>query len=233
MRQRIHQRLLKHSGVVCAAFACLACTSLLTGCELIAIALIAKRDLPKHVDASYRGLDNAQGFAVMVSADRSIQATNPGAVMEIAARTAENLRDFYAKQPDPVPGWVPPVDVLSYQYDNPRWYLRPRGEVAADLGVDRLIVISLEEYRLTDPGNTIEWNGVVSGRVTVYEEDSLGMDDVAFEHPVTVRFPDKTGYDENSYQANQIASVLVSKFAKQSAELFYDHMTEGRISSAN
>lgn len=219
--------------VVLATLVGLFGTTLLVGCELIAIAMIAKRDMPKQVDASYRGLDHAEGFAVMVSADRSIQATHPGAIMEIAARTAENLRDHYADREDPVPGWVRPVDVLNYQYDNPRWYLRPRGEIAADLGVDRLIVITLEEYRLTDPGNTIEWNGVATGRVAVYEADSLGLDDIAFEHAVTVRFPEKIGYDENSYQASQIASVLVSKFSRYSAELFYDHKTEARISSTN
>jgi len=102
-------------------------------------------------------------------------------------------------------------------------------EIAKELGVDRLVYIDLDEYRLTDPGNRWVWNGLASGIVGVVEAESDQVEDFAFRESVQVKFPDKenTGAEQIPMQTVQLA--LLKRFVDRCSWMFFDHVEANRI----
>jgi hypothetical protein len=194
----------------------------LGGCQLIgAIAANAERHGTRKVAARTDAL-SGRSFAVVIQADRSIQGEFPGLVEYISEKATGLLG-----QPTNVPraaGFVPPADVIRYLYDNPGWELRPRRDLARALGgVQRLIVIDLNEYRLHDPGNPYLWDGAASATVTVFNPDSETSELPVMEHAVSVRFPDSSGMGPDQMDRRVVNSVLAARLAEKVAGLFYDH----------
>ena len=56
-----------------------------------------------------------------------------------------------------------PEHSLAWQYRTSNWSLLPYGDIAKSLGVTRLIIIDIYEYRLNPPGNRYEWEGCGGG----------------------------------------------------------------------
>lgn len=171
----------------------------------------------RTVQPEYTGLAG-KSYAVVVVADRSIEATYPGVVATLTGRINERLHDHSGAT-----GWIDSADLLSYLYNNPRWVARPRSELAADLGVDRLVVLDLQEFRLHDPGNQYLWDGVAQGRVAVVESDSPVPDSYAFDAGVTVRFPDKSGSGPLEHPQAVVSGALIKRLVDRAAWLFYKH----------
>jgi len=171
----------------------------------------------RTITAEYTNLAG-KNFAVLVTADRTTQADFPNLVPVLTARVSERLAEFA-----PVAGWVPPNDLLNYLYDNPSWVTMPPTELAAELGVDRLIMLDLYEFRLNDPGNRYLWDGRAAGVVSVLETDTNLGDTPAFVREVDVSFPDSSGFGPGDFNAEQVASVLMARFVDRSSWLFYDH----------
>lgn len=177
----------------------------------------ARREGSTTIPAEYGGLKD-RSFAVIVTADRVIQADHPAVIArlttEISKRLAQNVG---------AAAFVPGEEVLQYTYNHPRWSTMPPGELATALGVQRLVFIELTEYRLNDPGNQYLWQGVATGTVGVIEADSTVPDEMAFQKQVTVKFPTKDGYGPADIPRAGVNSELTRRFIDRASWLFYAH----------
>lgn len=170
------------------------------------------------VDGVYDGLEG-QTVAVVVDASNDIYATGGedvvGAVLvEIIARLEANAE---------TESIVPAADIMRVLYDEPDLLDRTYDEVAARLGVDRLIVIQLDEFRLAEPGNQYVWSGQAAGNLLVIEADSYIEDDVRLEQYVNVTYPDRPNTTIDDLTAQVVALELLRRFANRSSWFFYRH----------
>lgn len=190
----------------------------LGGCQLVGFFAAAyEKETPKSVRAEYRGLEG-KSFAVVIAADRVIQADYPGVVPTLTVRISETLAEHAGAS-----GYAQPELLLARLYERPGWVAMPLGELAEYLGVERLIYIDLYEFRLNDPGNRYLWSGVAAGRLSVIEVDSAIPDEPVFEKSIRVTYPDSDGYGEGEMTGSQVGTVLVIRFAERAAWTFYDH----------
>jgi hypothetical protein len=191
------------------------------GCNIIggAAAMMesAKRATPVTVEAEYVGL-TGKSFAVMVTADQVIQAEYPEIVSKVAMDATKRLTEN-----SNATGVVPAELVLQFQFQNPRWAMRSPSEILKQLGCDRLIIIDVRDYRLTDPGNKWLWKGRAVGAVSVFEADSALPDDAVFRKTVDVAFPDVEGQGPAEIPRVGVNSVLVKRFIDRATWLFYTH----------
>lgn len=183
----------------------------------------AKEQKPRKVESQYNGLEG-RSFAVLVAADRLIKAEHPGVAEELTIRITERLAEHAGAS-----GCIPANKLLTYLYNNPRWIAMARGDLARDLGVDRLVIVELTEYRLNEPGNQYLWEGVAAASVGVIESDSPLPDEFVFERTVRVVYPDKQGYGQNDMPADAVASVLIKRFVDRASWLFYTHEEKGKM----
>jgi hypothetical protein len=190
----------------------------LTGCEIVGVMADTYQRTGTHeVLAEYEGLEG-ETFAVFIAADRVIQAENPRLVPRLTtAITAQLIANV------PAAGYVPAPLVLDYKFNNPSWPARPYAEIAEELGVTRLIIIDLYEYRLNEVGNSYLWDGVLAGNLGVAEADGAFPNDLIYTKGVAVRFPDGEGFGPDDITAQQINAVLERRFTNRATWLFYDH----------
>lgn len=196
------------------------CTQLsgcIIGAAIGGMAESAHRTGKHEVEAEYAGVDG-HSFAIVVSADRLIEANNPG----ISARITQRINDRLIQNANPSFA-IPSADLLTVLYNTPQWPALPRGEVAQILGVERLIVFELIEYTLNEPGNQYVWDGSGAGIVTVYESDSGFPDDPVFEKSINVKFPDSTGFMRTDIPEAAVTTELSNRLVNRVAWLFYTH----------
>lgn len=172
------------------------------------------------VMAEYNDLQG-HSFAVVVNADRAIQADEPGLLNRLTVR----ITDRVARNLVGIPGtaYVPSDRLLNVLYNNPQWPALPPSELGEMLGVERLVWIDLVEYRLTEAGNEYIWDGVAAGSVAVYDITSAIPDDPIFERNVQVTFPDSPGFVRNEIPEGAVTSELSNRFVTRASWLFYDH----------
>jgi hypothetical protein len=179
-----------------------------------------QRSSTKPVKPEYTRLKDKR-WAVIVSADREIQGEHPDLVLYLTSQITERIAK--ANQTVGAAGYIPPDRLLTYLYEHPEWVTKPRSQLATELGVDRIIVVEILEYRLNDPGNAYLWSGMATGTVGVVEADSILKDEVAFEKPVRVTYPDSDGITQNELSVQVVNSVLASRFADRASWYFYLH----------
>jgi len=193
---------------------------MLQGCTIVGFGAMAIEEYRKsgdHIEkAQYTGLVD-KNFAVIVSADRMIQANYPEIVPQMTTSMSQRLAENVDAQ-----GFVPGMAMLSYQYNHPSWSSKSYGDVAKELGVERLIVVDIQEFRLNDPGNRHIWDGAAAATIAVIEADGPYPDDVTHEHFVHVTFPDSGGYGPDDLTRTEMISVLKSRFINRAAWPFYD-----------
>lgn len=176
-----------------------------------------RRTSTKTVEPEYRGL-SGKSFAVVVSADRLIQSDHPEVVARMTVELAERLKD-----PAGATGYVPGQTVLAWQYSNPRWVTMSHAEIAKALGVQRLVVLEVIEYRLNDPGNQYVWQGVAAGTLGVVEADTDFSDEFAFTKSLRVKFPDKDGFGPSELPRAAVNTELTRRLMDRASWLFYEH----------
>ncbi|USN99354.1 MAG: hypothetical protein H6810_01365 [Phycisphaeraceae bacterium] len=193
----------------------------LSGCQVVgligAMAESAHKEGSTTYPADYEGL-SGHSYAVVVSADRLIEADNPGISTRLTQVVDRNIHDNAGAT-----AHVPPGRLLSFLYANPQWQALPRGELGEQLGVERLVVIELVEYRLHEPGNRYTWDGVASGVVQVYEIGSAMPDDPMYEKTIAVGFPDQSGMLAEEIPETVVTSELSRRFGERAGWLFYTH----------
>lgn len=170
-----------------------------------------------EVEAEYEGIIG-KSFAVVVSADRVIEGNNPG----ISARINQRVNDRIIQNAGAAFA-IPSADLLTVLYNTPQWPAMTRGEVAEMLGVERLVVVELVEYRLNEPGNKYIWDGSASCVVSVYESDSPFPDDPVFEKAIRVSFPDTSGLMRTEIPEAAVNTELANRITNRISWLFYTH----------
>jgi len=213
----------QHNGWKCfGAAACCASAILTSGCTLVGGAMESYRESStKVVEPDYLGLEG-KSYAVLVTAERSIQADHPSLVDYLTGQMTARLAA--STNLPRAGGFVPAAQVLKYVYSNPGWTARGYADVAKELGgVDRLIVVEVIEFRLHDPGNQYLWDGIAGGTVSVIETDSLLADDVAYNRAITVDFPDQQGYGPNEMSEPTVRTELARRLLDRASWLFYSH----------
>lgn len=171
----------------------------------------------RSVPAEYTGLQG-KSFAVVVAADRSIQAQNPELVPLLVTRISERLRAESGAS-----GYVPPGVMVTFMNQRPRWIAMTHSELAEELGVDRLVHVDLHEFRLNEPGNRYVWEGVAAASVGVAEMDSFAPDEFAFRREVRVGFPDGKGFTSSDFGGDLVKSRLINRITDRVTWLFYTH----------
>ncbi len=188
------------------------------GCQAIGvIAANAERTGSHKVAAKYAGLKD-KTFAVVVNADRSIQADHPELVITLTREMSRRLAEFAGAS-----GVFPADEVLRYQFQYPTWVAKTSQELAAEFGVDRLVTIDIGEYHLTDPGNPYIWDGVAIGTVNVTEADGSTPGFYSFTESVRVGFPDETGVSPLEVPRETVKIALTSRFVQRASWVFFDH----------
>ena len=188
-----------------------------------AIAQTAEQQGWTTYPAEYEDL-NDHSYAVIISADRMIESDNPGITSRLTQIIDGSLRENTLAS-----AHIPAGRLLSKLYADPSWQALPRGELGEKLGVDRLVVVEIIEYRLHEPGNRYTWAGVASGVVEVYEIDSGLPDDPMFERTIAVNFPDRNGLLEEEIPEPVITSELSRRFGERISWLFYEHTEANAI----
>lgn len=214
MRPTIGARLMASAVIVAAALSGAGCS---IGAIVGGMVESYKQSNTHPIAAQYTGL-KGKSFAVVVSADRVIEASHPGLIAHLTGSITESLRYNSGAS-----GRIPADDLLNYLLQHPEWVARPISDLAATLRVDRLIYIDLYEYTLHEPGNSYLWAGSASGTVSVIEADSSYPDEFVYQAPISVQYPDKMGFGPAELSKQQVSSVLAKRFIDRSSWLFYEH----------
>jgi len=195
---------------------------LLGGCALVYAAggMAQNFEYQKEVEVlpKYDGLEH-RTVAVLVDSDLALRYERPRLVSELAV----NLSRAVAKHVMGV-RVLPPQHVLQWQYRTPEWNLLPRGEVAEQLGVERVLWVDLQTFRLHPQGNTWIWEGVVEAEIGIVEEGGFDPDDFVDAWRITAVFPDVHSLDRDSASEHSIRLGLEANFVKRTAWLFYPHL---------
>lgn len=196
------------------------------GCQAVGFfADAAYRAGDHEVKAKYTGLEG-KTFAVVVAADRAIQADFPNAVPLITREVSRRIAEGAPIKPA---GVASPDDILRFQYQRPGWVAMTLSDLTQALGVERLVFIDLQEFALTEPGNPYLWAGQASAIVGVVEADSGLGSDFAFREFITVKFPDKDSVSPQEMPGETVELELMRRFVNRAAWLFFDHREKNII----
>ena len=197
---------------------------LLQGCFVPSLAGAIGQNIERYkkieVLAQYEGL-NDQTVAVVVQCDPSTLYEHPSVYGNLCMNISRRLQQN-----------VPGIKVLAYQqvmqwqYQTPSWSMLAYGQIAEELGVQRVVYVEIYEYRLHPHGNQYLWDGACAGSVGVIERDGWDPDAFAESWDVAVKFPDITGVGRESASASQIEMGVLSKFVDQASWLFYRHIED-------
>ncbi|MCH2137633.1 MAG: hypothetical protein MK074_01095 [Phycisphaerales bacterium] len=191
------------------------------GCAALhaAAGLAQNFEYQKEVEvlAAYDGLQHST-VAVLVDSDLALRYERPGLIPELTV----NLSRAIGKNVQGVKV-VAPAHVLQWQYQTPDWNLLPRGEVAKQLGVERVVWVDLQTFRLHPVGNAYLWEGVAEAEIGIVEESGWDQDAFVDAWRVRAAFPDLTSLDRDSATEQAIKLGLEANFVKQTAWLFYPH----------
>ena len=195
----------------------------LPGCIAGAVGALGQqieRGKKLDVPAAYDGLEG-KACAVVVNADYATLVEHPGVVANITANLAARIR-MYVRNATV----LPPATVLNWQDRTPQWRALPYGDVARELGVERLVYVDLYEYRLNPTGNSYLWDGVAGANIGVIESDGLAPDEFVYTTNIVSKFPDKEGIGRESARREDIEKGLLTRFIQRSSWLFYRHIED-------
>ena len=176
--------------------------------------------------AEYEALAD-HDYAVVVKTTRGIAGEFPGLVNVLT--NAISQRMINANEVIQATGVVPGPRVLEFQYATPRWEAWTYGRVAEHLGVTRLILVDVYEFRLYEPGNRYLWNGRAGVRVGVVEAEDAGAVDFSYTKDLYLKFPDDDGYTQNDMGSGVVLANLQERVANRVAWLFYEHEEPNRL----
>jgi hypothetical protein len=106
-------------------------------------------------------------------------------------------------------------------------------DLAKELGgVQRLILIEISEYSLTEPGNIYEWNGAAAANVSVFELDggATKSEVAVLDRTITVTFPDQKSVTPSDLPQVAVTSELARRLVERGTWMFFDHkeLVEGK-----
>ncbi|HZW09137.1 MAG TPA: hypothetical protein VFF69_04470 [Phycisphaerales bacterium] len=188
------------------------------GCAVAgAMASSAERHGSKTHHAEFTELEG-HTYAVVALVDRAVQAEypalQPSLIQRIDQRIAENVN---------ATGHVLGDHVTEYLANNPQWVTWPRGRLAEELNVDRIVFVEVNEFRTNEAGNEYVWDGLGWATVSVIERGAAASDAEVFRKDIRVRFPDDEGIGPDQVSKQGIASTLLKRLVDRASWLFYTH----------
>ena len=197
--------------------------SLMGGCNVFGLVGVMARTFEETgssmIPAEYEGLEG-NSFAVVVFADGGIQGIHPQMVPRLTQLITQRLAN---------PAWtgasgfVPAPLILEFQLTNPSWTAWTYDRLAEEFGVDRLIVVDINEFRLTEPGNQYLWDGLASARIGVVESESALPDEFSFSKQIRVAYPDGQGFSKSDFTQEHVYGFLERRLVDRLSWLFYEH----------
>ncbi len=187
------------------------------GCNMVKYVLYVVTPVAetKTVQAEYCGLEN-RSVAIVVFAGPEIMCDYYTARLEVALAIRGELEKN-------IPGVkvVEPAKVVKYQDGNINWEVVPKAKLGEVFGVERVLFISLVEYRGRDPGSENIYRGTITATAAVYESSPPVNEAVWRSSQLRVSFPDQVpvgtvGSESRIRQETQqrFAQTLVRKFYK-------------------
>ena len=193
----------------------------MTGCNFVAWAAAAGQgdDKPVDVPAEYLGMTDKR-IAVMVSADEYTLFRFPRSTDNVGQAVSNVIQANVENATVSIPR-----EVARYQRQNPYWITSRPSRLIDELGVDRLVIIDLNEYRTNEEGNASVWRGVIDGTVSVYEADGEDPDNATFQKQIRAEFPEGGTFGLVSADADQakIETATLTVFARRAGGLFHDY----------
>ncbi len=159
-----------------------------------------------------------QTFAVVVVIDRSTSATSPALAETLTHRMTRQLAENSQAS-----GYAPTQQVIAYLGNQPSWRAWPRGRLPEELGVDRVVLVDMIDYRVYEPGNAYLWDGLAWGSVEVYDATAFDPDRPIYEEEIRVRFPDGIGFGPTEMQESFVKTELLRRFVNRASWLFFTH----------
>jgi hypothetical protein len=179
-----------------------------------------KRSSTRAVAAEYEGL-SGKSFGVIVTGDRVLQGQHPTLFPRLMSRVVDRLVD--PANAVGATGVVPPITMMEFQLTSPDWIAWSYPRLSEHLGVERLLVIEVLEYRLNEAGNSYLWDGVAIARVGVVESDGPTPTEFSFSKTVQVPFPSESGLGPADISESQVRAGLEQRLVDRVSWLFYKH----------
>lgn len=171
-------------------------------------------DQPKPPPPEYLGLRN-QTVAVLISAAPSVTVQAPDAPTHLATAISSQiaLNVEGAKLADP-------RQVAAFAEQNPSWTITPYGALMNRLGVQRLVVVDLVDYRLHEPGNIHMWQASAVAHVSVAAADAGDPNNPDYSTTVSVQYPPDQPLGALEGNATGMELGLNQTLARRIAALF-------------
>lgn len=195
----------------------LAATALLGGCQVFGLGAQAFGGGSQTVAAEYNGLAG-RTVAVLVAADEGTLYANP----QIAADLGRIVSSSIASNVDAAT-LMDPQQVEKFQDENPFWFTVPPNVVRGRLGVQRLVIVDVIEFKTHEPGAAHAWQGVMSANVDVIEAESPDANNAAYRGVVAIRYPPGGKVGVLDVDAETMRFAMYKAFAAELSNLFSDH----------
>lgn len=173
-----------------------------------------------EVLAEYEGLEN-RTVAVIVDADASVRFQFPTMTTTVAANIAYRIQTNVRGA-----SLLAPATVAQWQYQTPAWTTLPYGQIADELGVERVVLVDIYEFRLNPPGNQYMWDGAAAANVSIIEREHPEPDAFAETFDIRVSFPGGEVRPRESMSPQIMLQGLMTRFVQEAAWLFYTHLED-------
>lgn len=172
---------------------------------------------PIRVKAEYTGLANHR-TAVLVNADLPLLYRHPQVQLEVTAAVNAELADGVTGI-----SVVEARDVVEYQQRNIYWNTAMPRELMQNLGVDRLVMIDLIEFRTNEPGNSMLYRGVISARVSAFAADADQPNNAVYGNVISAAYPPDRPEGVPDADPLAIRQGALALFARAVGGKFHDY----------
>ncbi len=195
------------------------------GCAAVGGMMAAAEEYEEvDIPAEYRGLDGKK-VAVLVDAPMEIQYEHASVVPMITDLVGLNIRAYC-----PQAMVLDTRETLAFQYNNVYWNTMDYALLAKELQAERIVLIDINGYQLTEPGNPYLWDGRASADINVIEAESPDPSAFAYRKNLAVRFPGMSGVTQDDATESSVEQGLQIALSQATVRLFHDHVrTKGDI----
>jgi hypothetical protein len=192
------------------------------GCQLVSgMTESYLRESTQTIQPEWDGL-KGKTVGVLVAMDPSMHTRFPQMEIVMLARVTERLANPINNTG--VTGYTDVRECVAFSANNPGWIAKSATELGEGLGgVDCVIIVEVDDFRLHDPGNMYTWDGEAAGTIGVYDLTSTVPNEFAFRKAVTVRFPDQKGSGSDTIAGDAVATELLRRFVDRTTWAFYAH----------
>jgi hypothetical protein len=171
--------------------------------------------------ASYTGLQKKQRVAILVDVDASTFARDP----KLRSEISKNLHRILSTELKDSTFFDPSI-MQAFQNKNLNWNKTTYASLAKMIKMDvtRIVIVTVSEFRMHEPGNRELWQGNAAANVDVIEIDAPDPDSAAAGYTITAKYPGKTRVGVIPKDKHSFRKKTLFKFTNKIAEKFYDRV---------